>query len=88
MNNHQRELHQLVNEVVQSLLADNPEVSALAKTAISEGIDEAEVKAALGRAFLACYWYAVKEGYPLEADPNQVVAERFNVELKRKGGGT
>jgi hypothetical protein len=40
------------------------------------------VKEALGRAFLACYWYAAKEGCS-GGDPNKDIADRFKVELQR-----
>ena len=71
----------MVMEAVEGLLAANDKVKPVAKEALAHGFSEAEVKTALGRAFLFCYWYAATEG-AYGGDPNQDVADRFKVELK------
>ena len=53
----------------------------IAQLAIADGAEVAKVKEALGRAFLACYWYAAHEGCS-GGDPMQDVADRFRQELK------
>jgi hypothetical protein len=62
MNKKMRERRQLVMACVEGMLAATPELATIAQTAQSQGIEEAQVKEALARAFLACYWYAAKEG--------------------------
>jgi hypothetical protein len=83
MNKKMRERRQLVMDCVEGMLAANLELATIAQTAQSQGIEEAQVKEALARAFLACYWYAAKEGCS-GSDPIKDVAERFKLELKRQ----
>jgi hypothetical protein len=57
-------------------------LAAIAQTAQAQGMAEPQVKEALGRAFLACYWYAANEGCS-GGDPNKDIADRFRLELQR-----
>ena len=83
MKKKMRERRQLVMDCVESMLAANPALATIAQSAQSQGMEEVKVKEALARAFLACYWYAAKEGCS-GGDPNKDVADRFQLELKRQ----
>ena len=76
------ERKRVVMECVEGMLAANPELAAIAQAACDRGIKMERAKEALGRAFLACLWYAAKEG--TSGDPNRDVADRFKSELGKE----
>ena len=70
-------------QAVEGVLALNPELAAIAKTAQDQGMEEINVKVALARAIVACYWPFETEGTG-SGDPNKDVADHFKLELRRK----
>jgi hypothetical protein len=83
MNKKMHERRRVVMECVESMLAADPELATIAQTAQAQGMAEIKVKEALAKAFLACYWYAAKEGCS-GGNLNKDIADRFKLELKRK----
>jgi hypothetical protein len=82
MDKETRERRRVVMECVEGMLGANPELRRIAQLALADGAEVAEVKDALARAFLACYWYAAQEGCG-GGEPVRDIADRFKRELNR-----
>jgi hypothetical protein len=68
-------------EAVEGLLADNPEIAAIAEDAYACGVTRRYVRESLGRGLLAALWYAHQEGCG-QGDPNKDVAHQFRKQLE------
>ena len=73
------ERHLLTHAAVEGMLSADARLVSIAEDAERRGFDRHEVRHALGRAFLFCWWYHAQEGTGHDED---LLAQRFHNELQ------
>jgi hypothetical protein len=76
-------LRQVMMRAVEVVLALNPGLAAIAKTAQDQGMEEIDVKVALALAIVECYSPSETEGTG-SGDPKKDIADCFKLELRRQ----
>lgn len=74
--------HLLIHAAVEGMLSATPRFASIAGEAERRGIDEHEVRHALGRALCFGLWYDAQEGTGYD---QEALAQRFLVELRAVG---